>query len=83
MSEKSKMPIDWAFADAAIRLSMVCLVKIWNKVEVENPSFRLRKHLVKFPNGHFLYLSATTQVPIGKVGYQSISKDVHSPPPSF
>jgi hypothetical protein len=52
MSEKSKMPSDWALADPAIRLSVVCLIKIWNKVELENPSFRLEKRLVKFPDGH-------------------------------
>jgi hypothetical protein len=39
------MPTEWALADSAIRLSVVCLVKIWNKVEAENPSFWLGKHL--------------------------------------
>ena len=39
MSEKSKMPIEWAIADAAIRLSMVELADICHKVEIEIPSF--------------------------------------------
>jgi hypothetical protein len=50
MSEKSKMPKDWAPADSAIRLAVVCLVKIWYNLEIENPLLRLGKHLIKFPN---------------------------------
>jgi hypothetical protein len=83
MSEKSKMPSGWALADSAVRPSVVCLVNIWYKVKVENTLFRLGKNLVKFPNEDQDDFSTTTEVPIGQAGYQGISKDTHSHPPSF
>ena len=53
MSEKSKMPSDWALADSANRLSVVCLVKICTNLTLGNPLVRLEKHLLKFLNGHW------------------------------
>jgi hypothetical protein len=49
MSQKSKMPMDWAIADSAIRLSVDCLADICTKLEVENPLLRLGKALGIFP----------------------------------
>jgi hypothetical protein len=63
MPEDSKMPRDWALADSAIRLSVVCLVKLWHELKPENASFRLEKHLVKFPNAH-LTTSPSSQLAI-------------------
>jgi hypothetical protein len=61
MSEKSKMPSDWALGDSAVRLGVVRSVKICYKLEVENPLFRLEKHFVKFPSGHLdrIYMLST------------------------
>ena len=43
------MPIDWAIADTANRLSVVQLADICTKVEVEKTLFRLGKKLGHFP----------------------------------
>jgi hypothetical protein len=51
MSEESKMPMDWALADSANRLSVACMVKMCTNINRENPLFSLGKHLVKFPIG--------------------------------
>jgi hypothetical protein len=45
MFEKYKTASDWALADSAIRLCVVCLVKTWYKLEDENLSFWLGKRL--------------------------------------
>jgi len=45
------MPIEWAIADTAIRLSMVQLADICTKLEIETFLFRLGKHLEIFPMG--------------------------------
>jgi hypothetical protein len=59
--KKSKTPSDWALADSAVRLSVLRWVKVWYKVELENPLLRLEKHLVKFRNGYLdhLYVLST------------------------
>ena len=54
MPKKSKMPIDWAIAVSANRLSVVQLADICTKVEVEKTLFRLGKNF-----GYLLPYSTT------------------------